>query len=112
MNFTNIVCIGSNGETEDIVRSPGCTLNVMELGVLSKTTALVACISPLISLCLVAGLVIHWVLGFLLRALWIGSTRIALNKFLCGIFTNPEFKTLNTLQWHPFSHILKALGKL
>lgn len=42
MNFTNIVCISNNEELRGIVSSPGCTLSVIELGALSKATALAA----------------------------------------------------------------------
>jgi hypothetical protein len=103
-------------ELESIVPSPGRTAgttnSVVEFVALSKVTAL--SVNPRISLFLWTGLVIHWVSGFLLIALWNGSMRIT-SKTVCVIFTNPvgiqDSQSPTMAPSSLLSNRLKALGK-
>ena len=71
-------------------------------------------VSPRISLCLWTGLVIHWVSGFLLIALWNGSMKIT-SKNLYVIFTNPvgiqDSQSPTMAPSSLLSNRLKASGK-
>lgn len=80
-HFTNMLILAVVLELENIVSSPRhavkTTNSVVELGVLSKATALGSLLmSALTSPCAVNGLVVYWVLGFCLLALWDGLMRI------------------------------------